>query len=169
MIRSILSLLLNIFEPTNLVMNWIVFKIFLFVFGLSISCYSQDFSSLWQGHYSYNSIVDVVSGENKIYAAAQNAIFQYDVLTNGLNTITTVEGLSGEQITTIYYSDLYQYLLIGYETGLIEVYSETDESVLAVVDILDKFFFNVIPTILGLPPVGWPKIFKRCLSHRKLT
>ena len=124
-------------------MNTTVFKILILVFGLTASGYSQDFSSLWQGHYSYNDIVDVVSGENKIYAAAQNAVFRYDTQTNELTTITSVEGLSGEEITTIYYSELYQYLLIGYETGLIEVYSETENSVLSVVDILDKV--NITP------------------------
>ncbi|WP_299112467.1 ABC transporter substrate-binding protein [uncultured Winogradskyella sp.] len=117
-------------------MQRVVFKIF--ILCLSINAYTQDFSTLWQAHYSYVDIVDVVNGNNKIYAAAQNAVFEYDALTNELNTITTVQGLSGEQITTILYSELYQYLLIGYETGLIEVYSETDESVLTVVDILEK-------------------------------
>ncbi|MBV7268772.1 type IX secretion system anionic LPS delivery protein PorZ [Winogradskyella luteola] len=110
----------------------------IFILCLSVNVYAQDFSALWQSHYSYSDIVDVVNGDNKIYAAAQNAIFEYDTLTQELNTITTVQGLSGEQITTILYSDFYQYLLIGYETGLIEVYSETDEDVLAVVDILEK-------------------------------
>ena len=122
----------------NLRMRITIFKIFILVFGLTTSCYSQDFSELWQGHYSYNNIIDVVNGENKIFAAAQNAVFEYDTLTNEITKITTVEGLSGEQITTIYYSELYQYLLIGYETGLIEIYSETDKSVLRVVDILEK-------------------------------
>jgi len=115
-----------------------VLKIFILLFGLTTSVCSQDFSALWQAHYSYNNIVDVVSGGDKIYAAAQNAVFEYDILTGQLKTITTVEGLSGEQITTIYYSEIYQYLLIGYETGLIEVFSETDDEVLTVVDILDK-------------------------------
>jgi len=108
------------------------------VLGIFFRSYSQDFSTLWQAHYSYNDIIDVVEGDNKIYAASQNAVFQYDTLTQELNTITTVQGLSGEQITTIYYSEAYQYLLVGYETGLIEVYLETDESVLTVVDILEK-------------------------------
>ncbi len=125
-----------------------VLKIFILVFGLTMSCQGQDFSTLWQGHYSYNDIVDVVSGENKIYAAAQNAVFKYDTQTNELTTITTVEGLSGEQITTIYYSEEYQYVLIGYETGLVEVYSETENSVLSVVDILDKQ--NITPVNKGI-------------------
>ncbi|WP_282043811.1 ABC transporter substrate-binding protein [Winogradskyella flava] len=119
-------------------MNKATFKIIVFLFGLSLKSYAQEFSSLWTAHYSYNDIVDVVSGDNKIYTAAQNAIFQYDVGTDELKTITTVDGLSGEQITTIYYSEVYQNLLVGYETGLIEVFSETDESVLSVVDILEK-------------------------------
>jgi hypothetical protein len=134
----ILSLLLNIFEQTTILMPKTVFKILSLVFCFTTCGYSQEFSSLWQGHYSYNTIVDVVSGGDKIYAAAENAIFQYDVLTGELNTITTVEGLSGQQITTIYYSDIYQSVLIGYETGLIEVYSETDNSILRVVDIVEK-------------------------------
>lgn len=119
-------------------MHKTVFRFLLFFFGLSLNLGAQDFSTLWQAHFSYNDIVDVVSGNNKIYAAAQNAVFEYDTLTEEINTITTVEGLSGEQITTILYSAEFQYLVIGYETGLIEVYSETDNSVLTVVDILEK-------------------------------
>jgi hypothetical protein len=138
MISSVLSLLLNIFGLTYLLMNKTVFKILILLLGISVSGYSQEFSSLWQSHYSYNHIVDVVNGENKIYAAAENAVFEYDVLTNEIKTITTVDGLSGDQITTVYYSVAYQYLLIGYETGLIELYSKTDESVFSVVDIIEK-------------------------------
>jgi hypothetical protein len=115
-----------------------VFKLLLFFFGLSLHVDAQDFSALWQAHFSYNDIVDVVSGTNKIYAAAQNAVFEYDTLTEEITTITTVEGLSGEQITTILYSEEFQYLVVGYETGLLEVYSEIDGSVLTIVDILEK-------------------------------
>ena len=124
-------------------MHKITFKIVLLVFGFSALGNSQDFSTLWQAHFSYNTIVDVVEGGNKIYAASQNAIFEYDELSLELNTITTVNGLSGEDITTIYYSEVYQSLLVGYETGLIEIYSETDRSVLTIVDILDKV--NITP------------------------
>ena len=119
-------------------MHKTVLKNVLIVIAVTIKCHSQDFSTLWQAHYSYNDIVDVVEGGDKIYAAAQNSVFEYDILTEELKTITTVDGLSGEQITTIAYSETFQYLIIGYETGLIEVYSETDESVLSVVDILEK-------------------------------
>lgn len=119
-------------------MNKTVFNILIIAFLIAFKSYCQDFSTLWQSHYSYNDIVDVVHGNNKIYGAAQNAVFEYDTFSEELKTITTVEGLSGQQITTIYYSEVYQNVLIGYESGLIEVYSETDQSVLSVVDILEK-------------------------------
>ncbi|MCT4629741.1 ABC transporter substrate-binding protein [Winogradskyella sp.] len=127
-------------------MNKAIYKVLLFFLAFIIlnKTHSQDFSTLWQAHFSYNDIVDVVSGNDKIYAAAQNAVFEYNIVTDELKTITTVEGLSGEQITTIHYSIDFQYLIIGYETGLIEVYSETDDSVLSVVDILEKE--NITPT-----------------------
>ncbi|MBU3820787.1 ABC transporter substrate-binding protein [Flavobacteriaceae bacterium XHP0103] len=100
--------------------------------------FAQDFSTLWQGHFSFNNIKDVVESESKIYAAAQNAVFSYDKQTNELEQITTVQGLSGENISTIYYSDLYELLMIGYENGLIEIVFENDEDVLTVSDIVDK-------------------------------
>ncbi len=100
--------------------------------------FGQDFSSLWEGHFSYNNIKDVAKGNNRIYAAAENVIFSIDIQTNELNKLTTVNGLSGETISTIYYSNVYELLLIGYENGLIEIAFDDDENILTVVDIIDK-------------------------------
>ncbi|MBJ7882067.1 type IX secretion system anionic LPS delivery protein PorZ [Gelidibacter salicanalis] len=100
--------------------------------------YAQDFSDLWQGYFSYNDIKDVVKGNNKIYAASENAVFTYDLSTAQLETITTLHGLSGQTITTIAYNDTYGTLLIGYANGLIEVVSGPEHNILSVVDILDK-------------------------------
>ncbi|MCK7589695.1 ABC transporter substrate-binding protein [Subsaxibacter sp. CAU 1640] len=104
----------------------------------SITGYSQDFSTLWEGHFSYYDIKDVSQSTTKIYAASENAIFSYDLTTNEIQTITTVDGLSGETIITIHYSEDYQLLMIGYLNGLIEIYFESDNSILSVVDILEK-------------------------------
>ena len=104
----------------------------------SWSSFSQDYSNLWEGHYSYLNIKDVVSGSNKIYAAAENAVFSYDIETQEMTKISTINGLSGEFISTIHYSEAYELLLIGYENGLIEVYLEQEEDVVTVIDIIDK-------------------------------
>jgi len=103
----------------------------------SFISYAQDFTSLWKGHFSYYEIKDVVEGDGKIYAASENAVFKYDVDTNEVETITTVNGLSGETITTIKYSEAYNLLIIGYENGLIEIVFD-DLEMLSIVDILDK-------------------------------
>ncbi|MEP1487930.1 MAG: ABC transporter substrate-binding protein [Algibacter sp.] len=105
--------------------------------------FAQDFSALWTGHFSYYNIKDVVNGGNKIYAASENAIFSYDTQTKEFSEITTVNGLSGEDISTIYYSEIYELLVIGYENGLIEIVFDDKENVLSVVDIVGK---ATIPT-----------------------
>ncbi|WP_100614442.1 type IX secretion system anionic LPS delivery protein PorZ [Confluentibacter citreus] len=100
--------------------------------------FAQDFSNLWEGHFSFYDIKDVVESDTKIYAAAQNAIFSYNKQTRELEELTTIHGLSGESISTIYYSDIYELLIIGYENGLIEIAFDNDNQVLTINDIVDK-------------------------------
>ena len=92
----------------------------------------------WEGHFSYTKIKAVVDGGDKIYAASENAIFSYDPITEERETITTINGLSGENITSIHYSNEYELLIIGYRSGLFEVFNLTTKTVLKVVDILNK-------------------------------
>ncbi|XMO87754.1 two-component regulator propeller domain-containing protein [Algibacter sp. AS12] len=100
--------------------------------------FAQDYSAQWEGHFSYYSITKVVKGNNKIYAVSGNAIFTVDVQSNNMEELTTVNGLSGETISTIYYSELYQLLVIGYENGLVEILFDNNDDVLSIVDIVDK-------------------------------
>ena len=109
-----------------------------FVLAFVPSSWSQNYDTSWIGHFSYLDIKEVVYGEAKFYAASENSIFSYDPLTNELSTITTINGLSGELISTIYYSNQYELLLIGYENGLIEIYNELNQELLKVIDIVAK-------------------------------
>ncbi len=99
---------------------------------------AQDFSAQWQGYFSYYDIKDLSQGNNKIFAAAENAVFTYDLETEELNTITTINGLSGETISAVHYREAYELLVIGYENGLLEIVCDNDDDVLTIVDILDK-------------------------------
>ncbi|MCB4807412.1 ABC transporter substrate-binding protein [Tamlana sp. 62-3] len=102
------------------------------------SFFAQDYSALWEGHFSYNEIIDVSQGDNKIFAASNNAVFSFNTQTNDIEEISTIHGLSGETISTIYYSESYQLLVVGYESGLIEVVFNNGGDVLTLVDIVDK-------------------------------
>jgi flagellar motor protein MotB len=104
----------------------------------SVFIRAQDFTALWEGHFSYLNITDVVEGNNKIYAASENAVFSYDLASFEIEKISTVNGLSGELISTIYYSDNFNQLIIGYENGLIEIFLVDTGEVVTVVDIIDK-------------------------------
>lgn len=99
---------------------------------------AQDFSALWEGHFSYLNIKDVVQGNNKVYAASENAVFTYDIEMLEVNKISTIHGLSGEFISTIHYSEAFEQLIIGYENGLIEIVFEQTDEILSVVDIIEK-------------------------------
>jgi len=110
----------------------------IFIFLLSQFIVAQNFESTWTGYFSYVSVKSISQGDDKIYVAAENAIFTYDLSTQELNTISTINGLSGEAISTIYYSEDKGLLIIGYENGLIELVIDGEEEVIQVVDILDK-------------------------------
>ncbi len=110
----------------------------LFLFLIAPLIQAQNFENLWTGHFSYVSVKAISQGNNKIYAASENAIFTYDLATEEVATISTVNGLAGELISTIYYSEVHNLLVIGYENGLMEVVIDGEEDILTVVDILDK-------------------------------
>lgn len=99
--------------------------------------FGQDFSSLWEEHFSYLNIKDISSSEDVLYAASENAIFTFDYNTNEIDKISTIEGLSGGDISKIYYSETNDILVVGYDTGLIDLVL-SDDQVLTVIDILNK-------------------------------
>ena len=99
---------------------------------------AQNFENSWSGYFSYVSIKSISQGNDKIYAAAENAIFTYDLSTQEIETVSTINGLSGKEITTAYYSENFGLYIIGYKNGLIEIVVDGDDNILKVVDILDK-------------------------------
>ncbi|RUA07696.1 MAG: hypothetical protein DSY82_07785, partial [Flavobacteriia bacterium] len=59
--------------------------------------------------------------DNKIYAAADNAVFIYDKSTQEIQKFSSVNGLSGKTTTYIYFSEFTGNFVVGYDTGLIEI------------------------------------------------
>lgn len=92
----------------------------------------------WQGYFSYNDIKDVSESPTAIFAASENAMFSKNTATSQLKTINTIDGLSGETITSLYYSTTSNKTLVGYENGLMIVINEADGSMLNITDIINK-------------------------------
>ncbi|WP_046743274.1 type IX secretion system anionic LPS delivery protein PorZ [Kordia zhangzhouensis] len=100
--------------------------------------YGQSANNSWLGHYSYNNVVDISANSEKIYGASDNAFFTYNIQSGEIEKISTVNGLSGEEISTAYLSDAAQKYVLGYTTGLIEVFDINTREIRKVVDIVDK-------------------------------
>lgn len=112
----------------------LLYLLFLFVFQIT---FAQTNLS-WQGYFSYTQIKAVSESPTTIYAASENALFSKNNNTNIIKTTTTIDGLSGETITALYYSPTFNKTIVGYKNGLLIVINEADGSMLKVVDIINK-------------------------------
>ncbi|WDF66730.1 type IX secretion system anionic LPS delivery protein PorZ [Flavobacterium sp. KACC 22763] len=92
----------------------------------------------WQGYFSFNEIKDISESATSVFAASENALFAKNTATNILKTTTTVDGLSGQTISAVYYSETFKKTIIGYENGLMILINDVDGSILKVVDIINK-------------------------------
>ncbi|MCD0464658.1 T9SS type A sorting domain-containing protein [Flavobacterium sp. ENC] len=92
----------------------------------------------WQGYFSFNEIKDISESTTTVFAASENAIFASNQTNKSVKTTTTVEGLSGQTISAVYYSETSKKTLIGYENGLLTIVNETDGSISKKVDIINK-------------------------------
>ena len=97
-------------------------------------CISQN----WNGHYSYHNSIDTSIGNGKIFTASENAIYIHSTQDDQLSIITTIDGLSGDFISNIYYSTNFNKLIIGYENGLIQIVDFNNDNILTIYDIIEK-------------------------------
>ena len=71
----------------------------------------------WESYYSYNNIsVGTVSNQT-IVTAAENALLLFDSSQATAETITTIEGLSGDNISAL--ASYENVILVGHENGLL--------------------------------------------------
>lgn len=113
-------------------------RLFYLFFLIALQYTFAQTNLAWQGYFSFNQIKDVSQSQKSIFVAAENALFSQDITTNIIKTTTTVDGLSGETITALYYSPVSNKTIIGYQNGLLLVVNHADDSVLKVVDIVNK-------------------------------
>ena len=121
------------FNPKNMKKYFLSF-FFLFMLQMAFSQNKQ----LWTGYFSYNEVNDLAESSTKITASTQKALFSKNFSTNELKTTTTIDGLSGQDISTIYHSASYNKTIIGHANGLMLVINESDGRILVVPGIRDQ-------------------------------
>lgn len=97
-----------------------ILKLIIFLSYSIVFCQS-DFSADWEDFFSYNNAKDFLKIDNQIYVAVDNAVFIYDETTKKTIKYSSINGLSGKTVTTLLFDSSSKNLIIGYESGLIEV------------------------------------------------
>ncbi|MEM8569163.1 MAG: two-component regulator propeller domain-containing protein [Bacteroidota bacterium] len=75
----------------------------------------------WRTHFSYNQVRLVEVANNAIYAASSSGLFIYSLDDNSIMTVTNLNGLQELDISALYYNSAQSTLLIGYESGNLDV------------------------------------------------
>ncbi|MFQ3182308.1 MAG: hypothetical protein ACI9Z4_001914 [Polaribacter sp.] len=111
------------------------FSLYMLLFSITVGA-QTDYSASWEDFYSYNNVKDFTKVGNVIYALSDNAVFTYDITSREINKLSSVKGLSGGTTTAIYYNKEFKRLVIGYESGLLEVIDD-DGSIIISSDIVN--------------------------------
>ncbi len=113
-------------------------RLLYFLFLIVVQMGFAQNNLLWKGYFSYNDIKDLSESPMAIFAASENALFSKNKATNQIKTTNTIDGLSGETISSLYYSPTHNKTLIGYENGLLIVMNDADGGITKIVDIISK-------------------------------
>ena len=92
---------------------------YLRILFVGVLCVSSSWgqNKQWESMYSYYNITVGITHNETIISAAENALFLYDTNQNNAETITTVDGLSGDNFSAItVYNDN---IIAGFENGLV--------------------------------------------------
>lgn len=111
---------------------------FIAMFTLAFFSYGQNDTLSWKGYFSYFNVQHIVEGDDELIVSAENSFFSYDLSTKAVNKFSTVQGLSGDEISSIRPVQDRNIILLGYKNGLIQIYNAMTDEVKFVVDILDN-------------------------------
>ena len=94
--------------------------------------------SNWDTFFSYNYISDIKSDGRKIYFVSNSTFFIYDILNYQIEKIDTLNGLSGDEISSFFVSNENNLVFIGYNNGLIQILDIVGNSIINIFDIVNK-------------------------------
>jgi hypothetical protein len=101
----------------------------LFFIGLTQA--QVDYTAAWEDFYSYNNVKKFEKAGAIIVALTDNAVFTFNTQNGDLKKISSVNGLSGETTSSLLYNQNSEKIIIGYETGLIEIVDKNNNITIA--------------------------------------
>ncbi len=138
-------------------MNKKILVLLLLIFQMG---FAQN-NALWKGYFSYYGIKDMSQSANQFFAASENAVFSKQLQSSEIKTLNTIDGLSSNTISAIYYSASTNKTLIGYENGLLVVVDQKTTEIHPIVAIIEKQIAPNIKKINHFEEFGG-KIYLSC-------
>lgn len=83
--------------------------------------YSQIPVGSWRSHLPFAEASKVAKAENKVYCSTSGGLFYYNLKDNSINKVSKEDGLSDSEVTAIAYSKETRTLIIAYQTGNIDL------------------------------------------------
>lgn len=75
----------------------------------------------WRDHFSYFNVKQILPVGANLVCATEGGLFTYNPSTGDLKKNSKVNGLTDINISAIGYSSIHQMLLIGYESGILDI------------------------------------------------
>lgn len=96
------------------------------IFFLVIICLSYTLSAQigvgqWRDHLPFNSTFDLIEKDNSIIGASATALFKFDKANSQISKFSVLDGLTETNITSIAYSKKHRAIIIGYNSGNIDI------------------------------------------------
>ena len=92
----------------------------LFALFLTVNVTAQIGTGQWRLHVPNKNALDVVAGNNVVYAAFEDGLVEYDIAMSDVSLWTDVNGLSDIVLTCLEYYEAGNAVFIGYENGNID-------------------------------------------------
>ena len=104
----------------------------------------------WRAHLNYSLVNKIVHHGEKVYAASSYGLFYFDTDDNSLNKLTKNDGFSDVGITTMAEMPNKKGLIIGYESGQIDILEDNrltgistiKQAIIAPVKSINHIFFH---------------------------
>ncbi|MBC6410350.1 MAG: hypothetical protein GDA42_07825 [Ekhidna sp.] len=109
--------------------HWLIFSLI-----CCFPAFCQDIAvGTWRTHFSYRNARIVQITDSKVFCAVEHGFFSRDLTTGETRKLSKIDGLSDVQVTAMAYASSLNILIIGYESGVIDLIS--DDQIIGIKDI----------------------------------
>lgn len=97
--------------------------LFLVIFTAGAETVAQQPVGSWREHLPYGSTIDVAYGDGRVFCATPFSVFAYDTGDQSIQRVSKVNKLSGSDLSCVVYDEATSTLLVGYQSGNLDIIS----------------------------------------------